>query len=173
LIEAARAICARFPEVKFVLIGDGKKRAEFESKVSELGLQPNFLFLGSRQNVPEILACCDMAVLPSQAEGFSNALLEYMASGLPTIATDVGGNPEVIENGVDGLLVKPGDPTALADAISSLLKDPNLASQLGAAGRERVRRHFDFAQLTSNIDALYTDLLQSGHRRSPGRLPLH
>jgi L-malate glycosyltransferase len=173
LIEAARRICARFPEVKFLLIGDGKKRAEFESKVSELGLQPNFLFLGSRQNVPEILACCDMAVLPSQAEGFSNALLEYMATGLPTIATDVGGNPEVIENGVDGLLVKPGDPAALADAISSLLEDPHLASQLGAAGRERVRRHFDFAQLTSNIDALYTDLLQSGHRRSPGRLPLH
>jgi L-malate glycosyltransferase len=173
LIEAARRICARFPEVKFLLIGDGKKRAEFESKVSELGLQPNFLFLGSRQNVPEILACCDMAVLPSQAEGFSNALLEYMATGLPTIATDIGGNPEVIENGVDGLLVKPNDPTALADAISSLLQDPNLASQLGAAGRERVRRHFDFAQLTSNIDALYTDLLQAGHRRSPGRLPLH
>jgi L-malate glycosyltransferase len=165
LIEAARTICARFPQVKFVLIGDGKKRAEFESKVSALGLQRNFLFLGSRQNVSEILPCCDMAVLPSKAEGFSNALLEYMATGLPTIATDVGGNPEVIESGVNGLLARPNDPTALADAISSLLEDPHLASLLGAAGRERVRRHFDFAQLTSNIDALYTDLLQAGHRR--------
>jgi L-malate glycosyltransferase len=166
LIEAARTICARFPQVKFVLIGDGKKRAEFESQVSALGLQPNFLFLGSRQNVSEILACCDMAVLPSKAEGFSNALLEYMATGLPTIATDVGGNPEVIENGVNGLLVRPNDPTALAGAISSLLQDPHLASQLGAAGRERVRRHFDFAQLTSNVDALYTELLQAQRPKS-------
>jgi glycosyltransferase involved in cell wall biosynthesis len=165
LIEAARRICARFPQVKFVLIGDGKKRSEFESKVSALGLKGNFLFLGSQQNVSEILACCDIAVLPSQAEGFSNALLEYMATGLPTIATDVGGNPEVIEDGLNGLLVKPDDPAALANAILSLLEGPHLASQLGAAGRERVRRHFDFAQLTFNIDALYTDLLQAGHRR--------
>jgi glycosyltransferase involved in cell wall biosynthesis len=102
-----------------------------------------------------------MAVLPSQAEGFSNALLEYMAVGLPTIATDVGGNPEVIENGLNGLLVKPNEPAALAGAISSLLENPHFASQLGAAGRERVRRHFDFVQLTSNVDALYTELLQA------------
>ena len=166
LIEAARQICPRFPEARFVLIGDGQKRAEFESKVSQLGLQPNFLFLGSRQDVPEILACCDVAVLPSHAEGFSNALLEYMAIGLPTVATRVGGNPEVIENGVDGLLVKPGDAAVLAGAISSLLENPQLASQLGAAGKERVRRHFDFAQLTFNVDALYTELLQG--RRPTG-----
>jgi len=163
LIAAARIVCSRFSQVKFVLIGDGKKRPEFESKVSELGLQRNFLFLGSRQNVSEILACCDIAVLPSQAEGFSNALLEYMATGLPTIATDVGGNPEVIEDGLNGLLVKPDDPAALANAILSLLESPNFASQLGAAGRERVRSHFDFAQLIFNVDALYTALLQAHH----------
>jgi glycosyltransferase involved in cell wall biosynthesis len=102
--------------------------------------------------------------LPSQAEGFSNALLEYMAMGLPTIATKVGGNPEVIENGLDGLLVMPNDPAALANAISSLLENPHFASQLGAAARERVRRHFDFAQLTFNVDALYTELLQARGR---------
>ena len=167
LIEAARRICARFPQVRFVLIGDGEKRSSFEAKVSELGLQSNFLFLGSRQNIPEILACCDMAVLPSQAEGFSNALLEYMAMGLPTIATQVGGNPEVIENGRDGLLVTPDDPQALAGAISSLLENPHFASQLGAAARERVRRHFDFSQLTFNVDALYTELLQARRSKVP------
>lgn len=164
LIEAAQRICAKFPQTRFVLIGEGEKRAEFEAKVSELGLQPNFVFMGSRQNVPEILACCDIAVLPSHAEGFSNALLEYMAAGLPTVATDVGGNPEVIENRRDGLLVKPNDPAALADAILSLLQNPHLASQLGTAAHERVRRHFDFAQLTFHVDALYTELLQ--RRRS-------
>lgn len=168
LIEAARSMCAKFPQIKFVLIGDGEKRSEFQSKVSELGLDPNFLFLGSRQNVSEILACCDIAVLPSQAEGFSNALLEYMAIGLPTVATDVGGNPEVIENGITGLLVRPSDPTALAAAISSLLENPHFSAQLGAAGRERVRRHFDFAQLTSNVDALYTELLKAHHPNRTG-----
>jgi glycosyltransferase involved in cell wall biosynthesis len=167
LIEAARHICAKFPQIKFVLIGDGEKRSKFESKVLELGLQRNFLFLGSRQNVPEILACCDMAILPSQAEGFSNALLEYMAVGLPTVATDVGGNSEVVENRVNGLLVKPNDPAALADAISSLLENPHFASQLGAAARERVRRHFDFARLTFDVDALYTDLLQARGSGAP------
>lgn len=167
LIAAARPICARFPQLRFVLIGDGEKRSSFEAKVSELGLQSNFLFLGSRQNIPEILACCDMAVLPSQAEGFSNALLEYMAMGLPTIATQVGGNPEVIENGRDGLLVMPNDPPALAGAISSLLENPHFASQLGAAARERVRRHFDFSQLTFNVDALYTELLQARRSKVP------
>ena len=81
--------------------------------------------------------------------------------GLPTVATDVGGNPEIIENGVNGLLVKPGDPAALADAISSLLENPHFASQLGVAARARVHRHFDLAQLSFNVDALYTELLQA------------
>jgi glycosyltransferase involved in cell wall biosynthesis len=166
LIEAARSICAKFPQMTFVLIGDGEKRTEFESTVSELGLQHNFLFLGSRQDVSEILACCDMAVLPSQAEGFSNALLEYMAMGLPTVATDVGGNPEVIENGITGLLVRPNDPAALAHAISSLLENPHFAAQLGTAGRELVRRHFGFVQLTSKVDALYTELLRNRHPKT-------
>jgi glycosyltransferase involved in cell wall biosynthesis len=84
-----------------------------------------------------------------------------MAMGLPTVATDVGGNPEVIENGINGLLVRPNDPTALIDTISSLLENPHFAAQLGAAARERVRRHFDLAQLSFNVDALYTELLQA------------
>jgi L-malate glycosyltransferase len=81
LIKAAREVCSKFPHVRFVLVGDGARRAEFESMASELGLKQNFLFLGQRQDVPELLACCDIAVLPSRAEGFPNALLEYMAAG--------------------------------------------------------------------------------------------
>jgi L-malate glycosyltransferase len=163
LIEAARGICPKFPQVRFVLIGDGERRAEYESKVLELGLQRNFLFLGSRQDIPELLACCDMAVSSSRAEGFSNALLEYMAMGLPTVATHVGGNAEIIQHRVDGLLVTPDKPAALADAISCLLEKPHFASQLGTAARERVRRYFGFDQLTTNVDALYTELLQACH----------
>lgn len=161
LIEAARRVCSKSPQIKFVLIGDGVCRPEFETKVAEFGIKENFLFLGSRRDVPELLACCDMAVSSSRAEGFSNALLEYMAAGLPTIATQVGGNTEIIQHRVNGLLVSPDDPAALADAISCLLENRSLASQLGAAGRERVRTCFGFDQLITNVDELYTELLSA------------
>jgi glycosyltransferase involved in cell wall biosynthesis len=162
LIEAAARVCARFPEARFVLIGQGVRRADFESRVRELGLQQNFFFLGSRQDVPELLACCDLAVAPSRAEGFSNAILEYMAMGLPTVATEVGGNPEIIQNRVHGLLVPKDDPAALADAISVLVNNPTFAAQLGSAGRERVRNSFGLERLARNVDALYTQLLHAG-----------
>ena len=160
LIEAARAVCDKFPAARFILIGDGCRRPEFESKVAELGLEEKVLFLGSRQDIPELLACCDMAVLPSRAEGFSNALLEYLAAGLPTIATQVGGNTEIIQHRVNGLLVSPDNPTALADAIAWLLEDASFAAQLSSSGKEHVRRHFGLAQLAANVDALYTALLK-------------
>jgi L-malate glycosyltransferase len=159
LIEAARDICSKFPHVRFVLIGDGRRRAEVESKVVDLGLEQKVLLLGSRQDVPELLVCCDIAVLPSRAEGFSNALLEYMAVGLPIVATRVGGNVEIIQHRTNGLLVSPDDPADLVGAISCLLENPSLASQLGIAARERVRRCFGLEQLTTNVDALYTELL--------------
>jgi L-malate glycosyltransferase len=159
LIEAARHICSKFPRVRFVLIGDGRRRAEVESKIVDLGLEQKILLLGSRQDVPELLACCDIAVLPSRAEGFSNALLEYMAVGLPIVATRVGGNVEIIQHRTNGLLVSPDDPADLGGAISCLLENPTLASQLGTAARERVRRYFGLDQLTANVDALYTELL--------------
>jgi glycosyltransferase involved in cell wall biosynthesis len=161
LIKAAREVCSKFPQVRFVLAGDGARRAEFESMATELGLKQNFLFLGQRQDIPELLACCDMAVLPSKAEGFPNALLEYMAAGLPTVATDVGGNREIIQHGVNGLLAAPDNHETLAKSILYLLENPAAASELAHAGRERVRRDFSFERLISNVDAMYTQLLHA------------
>ena len=161
LINAAREVCAKFPQARFVLIGDGTRRAGFESMAAELGVKPSFLFLGQRHDVADLLACCDIAVLPSQAEGFPNALLEYMAAGLPVIATDVGGNREVIETGVNGLLTAPNNVDALAKSILSLLQNPGAASEMAQAGRERVRRDFSFEQLIANVDAMYTELLHA------------
>jgi len=160
LIEAAPRICHQFPKARFILIGDGERRRDFESKVAQLGLQTSFLFLGWRQDVPDLLACCDLAVLPSKAEGFSNALLEYMALGLPSVATQVGGNAEILQHGVNGLLVPPDNPEALGNAISSLLENPSFASQLALAGRERVRTCFGLERLAADVDRLYTQLLR-------------
>jgi glycosyltransferase involved in cell wall biosynthesis len=159
LINAAREVCANFPQARFVLIGDGTRRTAFESMAADLGLKLNFLFLGQRHDVADLLACCDIAVLPSQAEGFPNALLEYMAAGLPAIATDVGGSCEVIEHGVSGLLTALDDPNALAKSILSLLQIPAAALELARVGRERVQRDFSFDRLIANVDAMYTELL--------------
>src|SRR5215470_14200388 len=98
LIAAAADIVKTHPEVQFVLVGDGPRRRDYESIVQAAGAKQFFLFLGRRSDVPEILACCDIAVLPSLAEGLPNAVLEYLASGLPVVATALGGNVEVVQD---------------------------------------------------------------------------
>src|SRR6266567_4414660 len=109
LIAAAPAVLQEFPSTRFVLVGDGEQRALFERQVADFGLQRNFIFLGRRADVPQILAACDIAVLPSRAEGLPNAVLEYMVVGLPTVVSRVGGNAELVEDGRTGLLVPPED----------------------------------------------------------------
>lgn len=161
LIAAAKTITFEFPEVRFVLMGDGDLRKDYERQVAELGLGRHFLFLGRRDDVPRVLACCDIAVLPSKAEGLPNAVLEYLAAGLPTVATRVGGNAEIIDDGKTGILVPPESSPALAEAILRLLRDPRFASSLGKNGREYVASEFSFQKMIENTDKLYTELLHS------------
>jgi len=159
LIEAAPTVIARFPQTRFVLIGDGPLRPEFERRLRELRLAENFIFLGRRPDVPELLASCDLGILPSLAEGLPNAVLEYLAAGLPTIATRVGGNVEIVEDGRTGLLVPAKDAGALAKAILRLLENPDLALTLGHAGQNHVRANFSFARLLDETAGLYGELL--------------
>jgi L-malate glycosyltransferase len=160
LIASAPAVVRDFPSTRFVLVGDGEQRVTFEQQVAKLGLQLNFIFLGRRENVAEILACCDIGVLPSRAEGLPNAVLEYMAARLPTIVSRVGGNAELVSDGVTGLVVPPGDSPALAAALLKILHDPGLARQLAENGHEFAVREFSFDRLVREVDALYTELLQ-------------
>ncbi len=162
LIASAPAVIREFPSTRFVLVGDGEQRASFEQQVAGLGLEQNFLFLGRRTDIPEILACCDIAVLPSRAEGLPNAVLEYMAAGLPTIVSRVGGNAELVEDREMGLLVPPADSQALSAALLKLLRDPGLARQMAQTGHEFTIRNFSFERLVRELDALYTELLQRG-----------
>jgi len=164
LIAAAPEVVSRFPQAHFVLVGDGAKRAAFEGAAQSAGLGTNFMFLGRRNDVPDILAACDIAVLPSAAEGMPNAVLEYMAAGLPVVASAVGGNLEVIADGATGLLVPAGDASALSQALSRLLADDVLALRLARKGRELVEQRFSFERLTREVGALYEELLQAKGR---------
>jgi L-malate glycosyltransferase len=156
LIEAARIVCRAVPSAKFVLIGDGVERPKLEQQVRQAGLEENFLFLGRRSDVPELLACCDLSVLPSEAEGLPNSALEAMAAGLPVVATRVGGTPEIIIDSVNGLLVPPRNPPALADAILRVLEDADLARRLSRAGQARMRTHFSYDRLIAQLEQLYS-----------------
>jgi glycosyltransferase involved in cell wall biosynthesis len=156
LIAAACTVCRDVPDAIFLLIGDGKERPKLEQQVREAGLEENFLFLGCRNDVPDLLAACDLSVLPSESEGLPNAILEAMAAGVPVVATCVGGIPEIIENGQNGLLVPPQNPQALAEAILRILRDSNLAMRLACAGQERTRAHFSFDRVVRELQQLYT-----------------
>jgi L-malate glycosyltransferase len=155
LIKAAVEVCRHFPNVLFALIGDGKERPNLEKQVKDAGVSKNFLFLGSRKDVPQLLACCAISVLPSDSEGFPNALLEAMAARLPVIATSVGGVPEVIANEVTGLLVPPANPSALSAAILRLLNEHEVRNRLADAGHTHLVEHFSFGRLTNSLEALY------------------
>ncbi len=161
LIAAAETVVREFPDVRFLFAGDGEQRKEFEEQVASLGLAKNFSFLGRRNDVPRILSCCDIGVLPSHAEGLPNAVLEYLAAGLPTIASRVGGNVEIIQEGKTGLLVPPDEPSALASALLRFLRDPSFAAELGRNGRSFVSAEFSFERMIEKTDQMYTELLQS------------
>jgi L-malate glycosyltransferase len=160
LIEAAPAVLREFPQTRFVFAGDGQARPGLEAQVAKLGSQQQFTFLGRRSDIPDILASCDIGVLPSRAEGLSNALLEYMASGLPTIASRVGGNSELVNDGVTGLLVLPEDSNAIADALLRLLRNPELSRQMAENGKKVAVETYSFERLIGEVDALYTELLR-------------
>ena len=159
LIAAAPAVLREFPATRFVFAGDGEARPVFEKQVADLGLQRNFAFLGRRDDIPDVLASCDIAVLPSRAEGLPNAMLEYMAAGLPTIASRVGGNAELIEDGVTGVLVPREDAAALSRAMLRLLRDPDLSLRISTNGRRLAMENYSFERLVREVSGLYSELL--------------
>ena len=143
-----------------VLFGDGPDRADLEALVSRPPLRGRAFILGEDPDAARLLPAIDLFVLPSLAEGMSNALLEAMAEGIPVVATRVGGNAEVIEDGRSGLLVEPGDAAGLSGALAGLLADPDSARRLGLEGRERVRRAFSTQGMLDAYHDLYRRLLE-------------
>jgi glycosyltransferase involved in cell wall biosynthesis len=158
LVAAAALLAGCQSRVVFRVAGEGGQRAELETAIARHGLAERFLLPGGSEDVPQFLAGLDVAVLPSRAEGMSNALLEYMAAGRPIVATAVGGNAELVEHGVHALLVPPDDPGALARAIDRLLNDRPLARRLGAAARLRARERFGRDAMVRRFEDFYQGL---------------
>jgi glycosyltransferase involved in cell wall biosynthesis len=158
-LRAARRVRESCPEAAFVLAGEGELEAPLRGLASELGIADAVFFTGRCAQVGALLAASDVCVLSSTAEGFSNAILEYMAAGRAVVATDVGGARESVVEGVTGHLVPAGDDERMAARIGELLRDPARAREMGEQGRRRVAEHFSCAAQLARTEALYERLL--------------
>ncbi len=159
LFQALALVHTRHP-LRCLVIGGGRRQQEMEGMVQELSLTPWVNFLGHRDDIPDLLACLDIFVLPSHSEGVSRSLLEAMASGLPVVVSEAGGSPEVIQSEVNGLLVPVKNAPALAHALIRLLDDPDWAKQLGLAASQRVADYFSLDRLGQELNEIYAELVQ-------------
>jgi sugar transferase (PEP-CTERM/EpsH1 system associated) len=159
LLRAARRIADARPGFRLALVGDGPEREGLERLRRELALEEIVRFHGHRDDVRTLLLESDLFMLSSVSEGLSLTLLEAMAAGLPVIATDVGGNREVVTHGETGFLVAPASPEAVASATLSLLDDPARAQAMGRSGRRRVEQVFDLRVMVRRYEALYLELI--------------
>jgi glycosyltransferase involved in cell wall biosynthesis len=166
LLEALVQVRTRFPAMRTLVVGEGPMRSRIEAEIARADLQDAVVLVGSRSDVPALLAQADLLVHPSTEEGFSNVILEAMAAEKPVVASAVGGNAEAVVHGETGLLVPPRDAAALADAIISVLGAPDRARAMGAAGRRRVVEMFPVARMVQAYERLYEDL----RRTDQGRL---
>lgn len=148
-----------------LLVGSGPTEGAIRDKAKELGLLPYVRFAGSVADVERYYAAMDVFALTSRAEGFSNAVLEAMASGLPCVVTDVGGNAEAVDDGLNGYVVAPGDAGALRDKLSVLLKDERLRAEMGAAGRRIAIEKFGVDRMVDETVGMYRVVLQGAETR--------
>jgi glycosyltransferase involved in cell wall biosynthesis len=166
LVKAAAAVRSRDPAVGFVLFGDGPLHAPLAAHIAAAGLSDSFILAGFRDDADRLLPCFDLFVLPSYTEGLPNVVLEAFAAGVPVVATAVGGTPEVVEDGVNGLLVPPGDAAALAGGIREALRCEERRRQMGQWGRQRVAKEFSFAAQGRQYEALFQQLIGCPDKRT-------
>jgi glycosyltransferase involved in cell wall biosynthesis len=159
LLRALAVVTAQRPDVDLLLAGDGPLRPDLEQLAQSLNIRPHVHFLGVRSDVPILMQAADVFALTSVTEAASLTLMEAMASGLPVVVTNVGGNPELVQNGVDGLLVPRADPQATGEAILRVLSDPALAADLGRRARQRAEQQFLLDQTIAEYATLYEKLV--------------
>ena len=169
-LEATAALKPRYPEARFLIVGetapsDRAYLTELTTLAQGLGVADRVIFTGLRSDVPAVLGCADVAVMPSLNEALSNVLLESMAAGASVVATRVGGTPEALYDGETGLLVPPGDSAAIATAVARLLDDRELATRLGCAARALIATKFSVHHMVRSTEDLYMDLLAKKQRQ--------
>ncbi|WP_166805041.1 glycosyltransferase [Nitrosococcus wardiae] len=162
LLKAMVTVSQRVPGAMLLVIGDGPLRLELEQQAQELRLGETVKFLGARSDVPELLSILDVFVLPSYNEGLSLTLIEACAVGKPIVATDVGGNSEVVEHGINGLLVPSDNPHALAKAITHILADKEATRRMGQIARERFEKYFTADAMVASYELLYDGCFSRG-----------
>ena len=162
LVEAAAIVVKQFPTAQFFCAGEGPEREFLEKRIAELGLQNNVFLLGHRHDVPALLGQMDIGTLCSSAEGLSNAIIEAMASRLPMVVTDVGGNGELVRETENGFLVRYGDAQGLADRLGILLGSETRRREMGLAGRARVEAELTIERMQEAYGEMYRRLLEGG-----------
>jgi len=165
LLHAFARVAAARDDVDLLLVGDGPLRESLTDLSRSLGIEGRVRFLGIRADVPDILRALDVFALTSVSEAASLTLLEAMASGVPVVVTAVGGNPELVRHGIDGLHVPRGDASATATAILQILSDPGTASGMGESGRQRVVERYQLDDTVAAYLRLYRDMCSSQQER--------
>ena len=158
LLRAAKKIISRMGNLKFLIVGDGPMKESLESLSERLGIKENVVFTGKRDDVKDMLCISDFSVVSSIREGFSNVVLESMACSKPVVATDVGGNKEIIIDGENGFIVPSRNEDALADKIQALAGNEELTIRMGLAAKEAVK-NFSLSQMKYKTEKLYEELM--------------
>ena len=166
LVKAFSLIAGQLPNLRLVIVGEGGMRGAIESAVRDAGLVSKVWLAGERADVPDVMRSLDIFTLPSIAEGISNTVLEAMASGLPVVATAVGGTPELVCEGETGTLVPASDPQRLAAALAGLARDPARIAAFGHAARQRIEAEFSLDAMVARYGNLYSRALEGSTRRA-------
>jgi glycosyltransferase involved in cell wall biosynthesis len=159
LIEAAGKVANVFPNFRLLLVGEGRQEAVLKEKILSMGLQKIVIMTGFRSDIPDLLNLFDLYVCSSLSEGLSLSIMEALAAGKPVVATNVGGNPELIIQRENGLLVPPKDPEALADNIIALLRDKVLRDSMSRNGRKLVESKYSLEKMVESYQDLYRKFL--------------
>jgi len=161
LLTAFREVIAAVPNACLILIGEGPLASRLQMQATRYGLGAHVVFAGYRDDVEAIIAASDLLVMPSLREGFGDPIIEAMALCKPVVASYVGGMVEIVRDGETGLLVPPGNPDALAQAIINLLRDPQTRERMGLKGRQVVLREFTVERLADGLAKLYNELVST------------
>ena len=160
VIAAAAEVIQRFPGARFVFVGDGPGRDRVKQEIKKARLEAHILMTGYREDVPAILSFTDLGIIASVAEGIPQFLFQIMALGKPVIATAVGGIPEIVTSGVNGVLIPPEDPAVLAKAMVQVLGDPETARRLGEAGRRLVEQEYSVEKMAEKVYRVYQQVYE-------------